>query len=198
MNANSLYKVQRVLAEILLDDLSDVELMNRLRAGSREAFEVLVRRHQKPLLNFFRRMGAYTDGEDMLQETLLRLFRARAQYAARAKFTTFLYTIARHVWVDRLRKKERSPRIGSESWEGAAADSDHRSRAETRMDLQAALDRLSEKLRPVVVMSLYQGLPYEEIGKVLNIPVGTVKSRMFLALQELKGHLEEYGGPSEK
>ena len=97
-----------------LEQLSDPDLMKRSAAGRQEAFETVVRRHQKPLLNFFRRMGAsYSEAEDMVQETFLRLFDYRFRYRPLAKFTTFLYRLASHVRVDGLRKLQRQPKTSA-------------------------------------------------------------------------------------
>lgn len=166
---------------------TDAELMAKTRAGDQAAFMTLVRRHQEPLLNYFRRLGAYNDAEDLVQDTFLRVFKYRFKYQPVAKFTTFLYTLGRHAWADSLRKTMRREKL-QDVLEEEAPGSDERSmgRAPAAMDAQAALDALSDKLRPVVVMSLYQGLRYEEIAEILEIPVGTVKSRMFVALSQLK------------
>jgi len=172
----------------------DIELMALVARGRDEAFAEIVRRHQQPLLNFFRRMGAYTEGEDLVQETLLRVFRHSARYRPSAKFTTFLYTVARHAWADRLRKDRRSPEIDPATQaEETGADADGPARSDAKMDLQAALDRLSEKLREVVVLGVFQGRRYREIAEILEIPVGTVKSRMSLALEALRKVMGSYG-----
>lgn len=168
------------------ETLADETLMGRAAGGDQAAFVMLIRRHQEALMNFFRRMGAYTDDEDLAQETFVRLFNYRAKYKPTAKFTTFLYTIARHAWLDQLRKAKRKEAF-EEVLEAEYSENDGgMARMVVRMDAEAALGRLPEKLRSVVVLSLYQGLRYEEISSVLDIPTGTVKSRMFNALSRLK------------
>lgn len=166
---------------------ADEDLMLSSAGGNREAFADLIRRHQDALLNFFRRMGACSQEEDLVQETFVRLFRYRARYRATAKFTTFLYTIARHTWADLWRREQRRTALATQlKTVGPDTDQESMGRAAARLDIDAVLGVLPEKLRDVVVLSLYQGLRYEEIGAVLGIPVGTVKSRMFLALSRLK------------
>ena len=81
----------------------DFALMARVGEGCEGAFRQLVERHQRPLLNFFARMGASTTSEDLAQETFIRLWNYRTKYKPAAKFTTFLYTLARHVWLDVVR-----------------------------------------------------------------------------------------------
>jgi RNA polymerase sigma-70 factor, ECF subfamily len=165
----------------------DHELMEQIRTGEEKAFPLLIQRYQSPLLNFFRRLGANHDAEDCVQEVFLRLYRYRDRYEHSAKFTTFLYTLARHVWTDRWRKRQRIKRIEERARQEMSAESDgNLGRTRAALDTQQALTRLPEKLRIVLVMSLYQGLRYDEIADALQIPVGTVKSRVFLALQRLK------------
>ena len=168
-------------------DPPDELLMQRAAAGEQRAFAARVTRHQDPLVNFFRRLGAYTDAEDLAQETFVRLFNCRERYRPTAKFTTFLYTIARHAWLDLLRKAKRREAFEENLKQDCPASHDGgMGRTRLRMDAQAALERLPEKLRSVVVLNLYQGLRYDEIAAVLDIPTGTVKSRMFNALIQLK------------
>jgi len=169
------------------NDTPDETLMLKTAAGDTWAFATLVKRHQDPLLNFFRRLGVYTDAEDLVQETFVRLYNYRDRYRPTAKLTTFLYTIARHAWIDGLRKVKRQEAFVEELQADSPTSSEGGMRlVALRMDAQQALQQLPEKLRSVVVLSLYQGLRYEEIAAVLGIPVGTVKSRMFNALNQLK------------
>lgn len=177
--------------QLNLSEADDFALMAAVQAGRRDAFALLIGRHQTKLVNFFRRLGAYHEAEDLTQETLLRLFRYRHKYRPTAKFTTFLYTLARHVWADhlrRLRKRERIAERGAAEQQVCDERAQHQARA--RLDAQAALEQLPEKLRSVVVLSLYQRLRYEDIAAVLDVPVGTVKSRMFLALSRLRTYFE--------
>ena len=170
-----------------MQELPDHELMRAIATEDHHAFAVLIRRHQSSLLNFFHRLGAYNEAEDLVQEVFLRLYRYRNRYIHNAKFTTFLYTIARHVWADRWRKLQRRLRIEERARQEMSATCDgHMGRTRNAIDTQQALDRLPDKLRIVLVMNICQGLRYQEIGKVLGIPVGTVKSRVFLAMKQLK------------
>lgn len=170
----------------------DAELMTEVSKGSEIAFTVLVRRHQNLLLNFFTRMGALSDGEDLVQETFVRLFRYRDRYRPTARFTALLYHLARNVWADRGRKDARFERLTS----GLRAEAGISSAPEftnpgERLDVDAALQKLSPKLREAIVLNVYQRLRYQEIADVLGIPLGTVKSRINLALAALKEILHE-------
>ena len=171
-----------------MQDLPDHELMELIRRGDEPALLVLIRRHQSALLNFFRRLGvSIHDAEDLVQETLVRVFRYRHKYVPSAKFTTFLYRIAWHAWIDRWRQAQRRLRlVEAVAAESESEDSRSAGRMGARLDAQAALARLPEKLRIVIVLSVYQGMAYEEIAATLRSPVGTVKSRVFLAMNRLR------------
>lgn len=171
----------------------DIVLMQRMAEDSKDALAELVARYQTPLLNYFARLGAHMDGEDLVQETFIRLYNARKRYRASAQFTTFLYRIARNVWVDRCRKLVRRERMLGYirldvciAEEAAVAEAQR----EHRHDVEVVLNALSPKLREVLVLSVYQGLRQREIADVLDIPLGTVKSRLHLALQTAREVLD--------
>jgi RNA polymerase sigma factor (sigma-70 family) len=170
----------------------DVALMLEVATGSEAAFTTLVCTHQRSLVNFFARMGASSDCEDLVQETFVRLFRYREQYRPTARFATFLYHLARNVWADRGRKIVRFERLAAAFENEAAAITNHKpDRTGESVDVEAALTQLSPKLREVIVLNIYQGLRYQEIADVLQIPLGTVKSRINLAIAALKEILHE-------
>ena len=178
-----------------LTDMDDAALMARVRDDDRDAFAVLVKRHQKMLLNFFARSGVQYDCEDLVQQTFLRLYRYRERYVASAKFTTFLFLLARQVWIDELRRRKRQERLieglASEPLPEHVAPVAADAGASGGLDLEGALAALPEGLRLVVELGVYQDLPYLEIAEILRIPVGTVKSRMFNALAKLRELLGE-------
>jgi len=180
---------------VQLSEQDDATLMLRVREDDRDAFAVLVKRHQKMLLNFFARSSVQYDYEDLVQQTFLRLYRYRDRYVATAKFTTFLFLLARQVWIDELRRRKQQERLVAglsaepkpEYVDPVASDAT----ASGGMDLKRALDALPEGLRQVIELGVYQDLPYAEVAKILGIPVGTVKSRMFNALAKMRTFLEE-------
>lgn len=172
----------------------DAQLMVLVGRGDTDAFETLVRRHQQALLNFFCRMGVDSDAEDLVQETFVKVFNYRNRYRPSAKFTTFLYTVARNVHVDAFRKSARKQELMEEEKAEAETAQSHDggiSRLRLRMDLRELLNGLPERLRDVVVLGVQQGLKYEEIASIMDVPLGTVKSRMFTALERLREMFDE-------
>lgn len=189
-----------------LSSETDVALMLRLREGDRRAFDVLYERWSRPLLHFFYHMGAdRARAEDGMQEVFMRLFRAAKGYRPVGKFSTYLFQIAKNYWLNEQGKIRR----GGASFSGlatASADTSAqvqfpdstagpRTRAmKEEMDFRVrdAVQSLSEPLRMVFVLSAYEGMRYEEIGEILDIPVGTVKSRMSKAMDVLEERLRKY------
>lgn len=174
-------------------ETSDFALMAQVRGGDEQAFRALVDRHRRPLLNFFARLGASSHGEDLAQETFVRLWNYRIKYKPAAKFTTFLYTLARHAWLDSVRRQVRF-RLFSDRYraEMPAATDGGLGRLRKDLDIQAALEQLSPRLRETLVLAVHQGLAYDEIAAILRIPVGTVKSRISNALAFLKERFDEH------
>jgi RNA polymerase sigma-70 factor, ECF subfamily len=173
-----------------LESDPDIALMLEVANGSEQAFTTLLRRHQNTLLNFFARMGASHACEDLVQETFLRLYRYRKRYRPSARFSTFLYHLARNTWADHGRKIVRIDRLAEDlQREVELAGQGNHYRDGDQPDVQAALDRISPKLREVIVLNIYQGLRYQEVADILGIPLGTVKSRINHAIGELKNLL---------
>ena len=151
------------------------------------------KKFEKNLMNFFWRQGvSHSEGEDLVQETYLRLWNYRSRYKPTARLSTFLFTIARQVRIDALRRRTcREAR--EEAWERDRAAEAPQPQAMARDDVRWALARLPEPMHEVIELGVMQDLPYAEVAAVLGIPVGTVKSRMFNALRRLKEVFDDEG-----
>ena len=167
----------------------DVALMERAKRDDLDAFSALVRKHERPLANFFARNGVQRDVEDLAQQTFLKLWRVRHGWKPTAKFTTFLYLLARQILIDAARAAKR--RAGLHEREGAEMDpvEPAPARRGEGEDAEAALSCLSPALRETVVLVVMQGLAYREAAEALGVPVGTVKSRVNAALAQMKEFL---------
>jgi RNA polymerase sigma-70 factor (ECF subfamily) len=182
--------------------------MRRFGEGDDAAFHRLVERHQKPLLGFFwRRCLDRALAEDCVQEVFLRLVRHRGSWRPDAKFTTYLYRVAENHWIDRWRSKKSAPPVvsldgltGDADVESAGAfpapdapPGDRAAQLELGEKIRRAVLRLTDEQRSVFALAEVRGMRYEDIGRTLGIPVGTVKSRMHAAVSRLREILAEEG-----
>lgn len=183
---------------------SDEELLGRFRGGQPEAFGLLVRRYERELYGYLRRyLGDSSLAEDVFQNTFLQLYLKSGQYESGRPVRPWLYTIATHQAIDALRRNARHQVLSLEQKREEGADGELRnlldtleSRGPAPMDnvsaqerkekVRAGVERLPDFLRDVVILAYYQGLKYREIAEVLDIPVGTVKSRLHAALLKLQ------------
>ena len=148
------------------------------------------RKFEKNLLNFFWRQGvSSSEGEDLVQETYLRLWKYRRDYRPSAKLSTFLFLMARQVRIDALRRQNRRA-SREENW-GKDQPTVQGPGDSVREDVRWAVAQLSDPLRETVELGVFQDLPYAEVAEILGIPVGTVKSRMSNALKKLKEIFDE-------
>lgn len=192
---------------------SESDLMQRFVKGDESSFETLVDLYADQLGNFFFRLTRDRQAaEDLAQETFLRVVRSRERYTVRSSFRTFIYRIARNLWIDRYRSLKSRPRLVSMD-AGAAVKGDGEPTLgdrlssqsprpsariecdETRDLLAEAVTKLSQPQKEVFVLWLETRMKYAEISEILDIPVGTIKSRMHGAIHKLKdalrSHLEE-------
>lgn len=180
---------------------SDEELMIKVREdGDEQAFELLVERHRKPILNFVCRfMGDREVAEDLSQDVFLRLWASASTYLPIAKFTTFLYTIARNLCLNALAKSRNSPPMQSlsktdmELQNGLADPSRSPEREvmgqEIEEKVREAVGKLSPEHRLVFILTEYHGLSYQEVAAIAQCPVGTVASRKNTAVRQLRNRL---------
>ena len=183
---------------------SDIALMLALQAGCLDAFDEIARRWRKPLLGFFYPLTwNMDDAEDCVQATLLRLWRARERYTPSARFSTYLFQIARRYWLNE-RSRRRVPQVALDSAPALPGltfrDFDHpvghllsRYRNER---VRRAIAALPEAQRLALILCHFQGMSHAEAADVLDVPIGTLKSRMAAAFAHLRralGDLLEEG-----
>lgn len=191
-------------------DDSDEGLMLRYQGGEVRAFEVLLTKHRKPVFNFILRfVGEKAQAEDLLQETFLRVIKGADAYQKQAKFTTWLYTIARNLCVDASRRGKHRKAYSLDVPMNQDAGADGATLLDVVADkspgtdrkviskelhgrLHAAIGKLSEDQREVFLMREFLDMPFRDIAEVVGCPENTVKSRMRYALEKLRGELEEY------
>ncbi len=193
---------------------SDEQLMLAFKSGDGRAFTTLVQRHRQAVYNFILRyVGHRQRAEDVLQETWLKVVRSSSEYQPRAKFTTWVFTIARNLCVDAARKEsyrstDSLDAPASEDGEGRAlgelvpddggASPDRAAHnARLRPLLTRAIEALPHEQREVFLLREYQGIGFKEIAEVTGVNENTVKSRMRYALEGLRRKLAEQGVEGE-
>ena len=170
-----------------------------LRIVSGSAFEILVRRHEKAIFNLvYRMLGNYDDAAETAQEVFLSAYRAIGQFRGESNFSTWLYRIAlNHATTRRkstnLRQKRLVPIDGSDMVDDTQlGPAETLEKKELRERVQRALNELEPEDATVILLRDLQDIPYEDVARVLKIPVGTVKSRLHRARRALKTHLTAY------
>lgn len=174
---------------------SDAELMATIARGDRQAFQRLFLKFAPRVKAYLIRLGAPAAGaEEMTQDAMLSVWRRASSFdPRRAGVSTWIFVIARNCWIDRLRRErvELAYRNASDETEETAPEADAavlRSEMETRVE--AAMQTLSEEQRQVVRLSFFEEKSHSEIAEALAQPLGTVKSRLRLAMAKLRTQLQ--------
>ena len=186
------------------DQIVDEALIERCRRQDFEAFGKLVDAYQNRVYGFVRRMVASgEDAEDITQDVFIRAFQNFGRFDARSSVRTWLFRIAHNLCIDRARKVGRTPDqvslIMSSEIEEEFEIPDDRwqpheilAKEDLMEQVEKAINSMSEKLRSVLLMHDQEDMQYDEIASVLEIPMGTVKSRLFLARAHLQNCLRDY------
>lgn len=185
------------------EDLTDQQLVQRVQAGDRSAFDLLVRKYQHRVLKLVGRFVNDTaEAEDIAQEAFLKAFRALPSFRGDSAFYTWLYRIAINTAENALVSNRRRPidfdldLQDPEQYERQAklkeADTPEGVllTEEIRMVVERALEQLPEDLRTAIVLRELEGLSYEEIAEAMDCPVGTVRSRIFRAREAIDKKLK--------
>ena len=184
---------------------SDEALMLQLQTGDLRSFDTLVKRWEKPLLNYcYRMVNDIALAEDLRQEVFLRIYRSAKTYRVTAQFSTWLYRIATNLCLDTLAKQQRRKEIPmdayleseSEGFDGKLIDpSDAPDAAVVKKEIEnrvrLALARLPEDQQVVVTLRHYNGMKFHEIAEIVERPISTVKSRMAAGMERLSQMLSK-------
>jgi RNA polymerase sigma-70 factor (ECF subfamily) len=186
--------------------LTDQDVVARARAGSEAAYRELIGRYQRPVFSLVYRMVRDREkAEDLAQETFIKVLNALDRYDPKYKFSSWIFKIAHNAALDHLRKKEPetlsldgSPHAETADEASASAvlvasdEENPEEYAESRElggEIERAIARLRPEYRTAIVLCHVEGLPYEEIAETMGVPLGTVKTFIHRARNELRGHL---------
>lgn len=172
----------------MTDPERDDVLVRRYLDGDPSAFATLVRRHESRVFNLcLRILGNPEDARDASQETFVTALRKLTQFRGDAAFTTWLHRVAVNACYDELRRQRRRPMLhvvpldeqaGDRAPELGPPTPDHADDVAGTLDAAAALAQVPEDFRVALVLADVQDVPYEEIARILDVPLGTVKSRV--------------------
>ncbi len=185
--------------------MTDAELIRRFRDGESHAFNGLVGRWHRRLYNFIlRHVGDREEAQDLCQQAFIRAYRNIRRLRDPEKFSSWLYQIAVNTCRDELRRRQRHPTVSLESLEQGTNGQPYGGlKSSVRADVRAherdlrdllnrALQSIPEEQRVVVVMKEYQHLKFTEIAAALELPVNTVKSRLYYGLNNLRKLLDQW------
>ncbi len=193
-----------------VNDVPDEVLMMQFQGGNRAAFATLVVRHKTPIFNFIlRQVRSQATAEDLTQDLFVRVVQNAATFKHEARFTTWVYSIARNLCIDHLRKMSlrRHPSLDHGSGQegegptlGERIANEHPSSAADRQVMSSdigariirAVEELPEEQREVYLLRQLAKVPFKEIAKMTGVPENTVKSRMRYALERLQEALSDY------
>lgn len=172
----------------------DPDLIRAAAKGDHLAFAQLVRAHQGQVWRFLSHLlGDQSLAEDVTQETFLKVYKKLASYQFRSKFSTWVLAIARNAGVDAIRKNRRKPvDLDMDQLDDPGARS-----SPSRLELETAIGSLAPKLREAFLLVEVMGLSYQEVARVLGVPIGTVKSRLYHARRHLVEWLRDEERPDE-
>ena len=182
---------------------TDEELVAAFRGGDLSAFDTLVHRWERKIQGaIYRIMGSSEDARDLAQEAFLRAYRGLPTFKSEARFSSWLYQIALNLCRDRLRQRRGKTLVSIDDLDAATAARIERTGA-TAQDMVEAQDlgrmvaavmsELPEEQREVITLKEYQGLTFQEIADTLEVPVSTVKTRLYRGLVQMRERLERQG-----
>jgi len=183
--------------------LSDETLVQRVVEGDTKAFELLYDRYARPVFSLaYRMLGDPAEAEELLQETFVRFWQQAARYdARRGSFGSWLLSIAHNLAVDALRQRSRRPQradfldpslLALEHADEQASAAEAAEVSEIRDRVRRAMAQLPEPQRRAIELAYFAGLTHSEIATVLGEPIGTVKTRLRLAMQKLQLLLRDH------
>jgi len=173
-----------------LHELTDFQVVERIQSGDDEAFDELMRRYKRPIINFiYRMLGDAGDADDVAQEVFVRLHRHIGEYLPRTKFSTWLFALARNAALDRLRWRKRHPSEPLDSVPEPVSMSREIQTREIGEHIAAAVAQLPEDQRTAIVLAEYHGMSYAEMAAIMRCSEKSVESRLYRAKQTLRERL---------
>ncbi len=187
-----------------IKSLTDGELIQTAIRGREDGFEELVRRYQRPITGYiYRMLNNYDASLDVTQEVFIKVYNSLERYSSEYKFSTWLYRIAHNAAIDHMRRNS----VNQQSIEAENADGSYqlqiestqpnpeqqRERSEWRREIETVVKCLPQVYRELILLRHSQDLSYDEIAEITNLPLGTVKNRLFRAREMMREIFVERG-----
>lgn len=187
---------------VISDSISDEEIVERIKAGDIDLFEQLVYRYQERLINYiFRMINQRETAMELCQDVFLKVFKSLKQYDPEYKFTTWVHRIASNATIDWIRKKklqtysmesavdEDSPSLENQLKSSSLNPQEKLEMTQLKYQIMAAIDSLPIIYKELIILRHMNHLSYEEIAQSVDLPLGTVKNRIFRGREMLKSAL---------
>ncbi len=187
-----------------IKSLTDGELIETAIRGREDGFEELVRRYQRPITGYiYRMLNNYDASLDVTQEVFIKVYNSLERYSSEYKFSTWIYRIAHNAAIDYMRRNS----VNQQSLETENADGTYqlqiespqpnpeqeRERSEWRREIETVVKCLPQVYRELILLRHAQDLSYDEIAEITNLPLGTVKNRLFRAREMMREIFVERG-----
>ena len=187
-----------------IKNLTDGELIVTAISGREDSFEELVRRYQRPITNYvYRMLNNYDASLDVTQEVFIKVYNSLARYSSDYKFSTWLYRIAHNAAIDYMRRNSTyTQSLEAENSDGTyqlqiespnPTPEQDRERSEWRTEIETVVKCLPTVYRELILLRHAQDLSYDEIAEITNLPLGTVKNRLFRAREMMREIFVERG-----
>src|SRR5580765_6306564 len=187
-----------------IQKMTDVELIAKAIRGREDGFEELVRRYQRPITNYvYRMLNDYDSSLDVTQEVFIKVYNSLKKYSSEYKFSTWLYRIAHNAAIDHMRRNTVNQQsLETENGDGAyqlqiespnPTPEQDRELSEWRTEIEAVVKCLPAAYRDLILLRHSRDLSYDEIVEVTQLPLGTVKNRLFRAREMMREIFIERG-----
>lgn len=187
-----------------IQKLTDAELITKAIGGGEESFEELVTRYQRPIVSYvYRMLNDYDSSLDVTQEVFIKVYNSLERYSSEYKFSTWLYRIAHNAAIDHIRRNSKKLQsLETENQDGTyelqlesprPTPEQERENSEWRIEIESVVKCLPTVYRELIILRHAKDLSYGEIAEITDLPLGTVKNRLFRAREMMREMLVERG-----
>jgi RNA polymerase sigma-70 factor (ECF subfamily) len=193
-----------VIALNNIQSLTDAELITKSISGGEDSFEEIVSRYQRPIVSYvYRMLNDYDASLDVTQEVFIKIYKSLERYSSEYKFSTWIYRIAHNAAIDHIRRNSKNLQsLETENENGTyelqlesprPTPEQNREQNEWRTEIETVIKCLPSVYRELIILRHSQDMSYGEIAEITNLPLGTVKNRLFRAREMMREMFVERG-----